>query len=61
MISESLWGIVTIVGPLLLIAVIVWAWASNRKRGAATEHEADANSARLYDKINAEDERGGNN
>ena len=57
---ESLWGVATIVGPILLLAVLVWAWASNRKRGAASEREADAGAARLYDKVQAEDERKGN-
>jgi cbb3-type cytochrome oxidase subunit 3 len=57
---ESLWGLATIVGPILLLAVIVWAWASNRKRGAASERQADAGAARLYDRIQDEDERKGN-
>ena len=57
---ESLWGLATIVGPILLLAVIVWAWASNRKRGAVSERQADAGAARLYDKVQAEDERKGN-
>jgi hypothetical protein len=38
----------------------LWAWASNRKRGAPSEREADAGAARLYDQIQAEDERRGN-
>lgn len=57
---ESLWGLATIVGPILLLAVIVLAWASNRRRGAASERQADAGAARLYDRIQAEDERKGN-
>lgn len=57
---ESLWGVATVVGPIVLLAVIVWAWLRNRKAGAPSERRADAGAARLYDKIDAEDERKGN-
>lgn len=57
---ESLWGVATIVGPILLLAVIVWAWASNRKAGAPSERQADAGAKQLREEIQAEDERRGN-
>ena len=58
--SGGLWFIINFVGPFLLLAVIVWAWASNRKRRGAGEARADAGAERLREQINAEDERRGN-
>lgn len=58
--SGGLWTIITFVCPLLLLAVLVWAWASNRKRGAQGEARADAGAERLREQINAEDQRKGN-
>lgn len=37
--NETVWGIVLVVGPILLLGVMLWVWLGNRKavkeRGAA--------------------------
>jgi hypothetical protein len=55
--SGPLWSIATVVGPLLLLALIIWAWARNRARH--NQGEADAGARRLEKQINAEDQRRG--
>ena len=41
------WGIITIVGPLLLVAVIVWAALRNRSSRASRDRTEDS-TRRLY-------------
>lgn len=55
--TGPLWSLATIVGPILLLAVIIWAWSRNRARH--NQREADAGAKRLQDQINAEDQRRG--
>ena len=37
--NDEIWGVVLVLGPLLLLGVMLWAWLGNRKavkeRGAA--------------------------
>jgi hypothetical protein len=46
------WSIITIVGPLLLAAVLLWAFLRNRKDRADT-HGPDDATRRVYDEEEA--------
>ena len=48
---EGFWGIVVIVGPLLLIGAIIYATVRNRKSGTASERQAEAGAKRLQEDI----------
>lgn len=50
----GLWSVLTVVGPILLLIVLIWAWRSNRKAGAASVERADAGAERLQQQMNAE-------
>jgi len=49
--NGSLWGVITIIGPLILIAVIAWAALRNR----ATRRSKDATEQGTRDLYRAED------
>ncbi len=52
----NLWGIATIVGPLLLGAVILWAILRNRKRETPQDlARTEAATHRLYEDEDRED------
>ena len=52
----DLWSLVTVLGPILLAAAIVWAIMRNRKHDAPEDiARTDAATHRLYDQIDAED------
>lgn len=45
---SSLWGVLTIIGPILLVVAIVWAMRNNR--GSAREVQATEDATRrMYD------------
>lgn len=48
---EGFWGIVVVVGPILLIAAIIYATLRNRKAKGATERRADLGAKRLREDI----------
>ena len=50
----SLWGLLTIVGPILLIAVLAWAMLRN-KTTAAQDRRTEQATAAQYDRASAED------
>ncbi|GMM92096.1 hypothetical protein [Qipengyuania sp. MTN3-11] len=50
---EGFWGIVLIVGPLLLIGAIIYGTMRNRKAGAATDRQAEVGAKRLQEEIEA--------
>ena len=52
--TGGLWSVMTVVGPILLLVVLIWAWRSNRKAGAASVDRADAGAERLQRQTNAE-------
>lgn len=52
--GSGLWSIATIIGPLLLIAIIIWAVLSNR-RSPREEARTEQETRRLYDRLDAED------
>jgi hypothetical protein len=57
----SSWGIINIVGPLLLLAVLAWAVLRNRGRakGGVTEEETDRATRELYRQEDAAHRRDG--
>jgi hypothetical protein len=53
--ESGIWGIMVIIGPIVLAAVIAWAMLRNR---GATKHEIDRTEAAtkaLYDEQNRDD------
>ena len=54
---EGFWGIVLIVGPLLLIGAIIYATMRNRGASAQNERQAEAGAHRLQEEIEREPKR----
>ena len=56
--SDGIWGIVIVIGPILLAAAIIWAMVNNRqtRRGAA---RTEAATRDLYREQDAADKREG--
>ena len=50
----SLWGVLTVVGPILLAAIIIWAILNNR-RSPSDEAHTEAATRRMYDEQDRED------
>ena len=50
----SLWGLLTIVGPIVLIAAIAWAMLRNKTTPAQDRRTEEATAAQ-YDRASAED------
>ncbi|MBW4330658.1 hypothetical protein KY084_07175 [Stakelama sp. CBK3Z-3] len=50
----SLWGVLTVVGPILLAAVIIWAILNNRGSAREKSH-TEAATRRMYDEQDRED------
>lgn len=50
----SLWGLLTIVGPIVLIVALIWAVSRNRV-SKAQEARTEAATAAQYDRASAED------
>lgn len=51
---ENLWGLLTVVGPILLIAVLAWAMLRNKTTRAQDRRTEQATAAQ-YDRASAED------
>jgi FtsZ-interacting cell division protein ZipA len=47
----EIWSITVIVGPIILIAAIVYAWLRNRNARKATKRKADRGAERLQEKV----------
>ena len=47
----DIWGIVLIIGPLVLLGVIIWAWQRNRAAGPANVEQAERGAVRLREEI----------
>jgi len=45
----SLWGLMTVVGPILLIAVMTWAMLRNRTRTPAEKERSEQAARELYE------------
>ena len=55
--GAGIWSILTIVGPLLLIAVLAWAVLSNRRSRSAEQRTEEATRAN-YDRQERADKAG---
>ena len=47
----EIWSITVIVGPIILIAAIIYAWLRNRNARKATKRKADRGAERLQEKV----------
>lgn len=56
---ESLWSLITIVGPLLLIAALVWAYLRNRNAGRASLARAERGAREVRRELEEEEARTG--
>ena len=45
---ERLWPIITVLGPVLLAAAVLWAYIRNKKQGPEAERRADAGARAVY-------------
>ena len=52
---EGLWGVMTVVGPILLGAAILFAIFSNRNRTRAEKELSERSAKELRDRIDQED------
>lgn len=57
--GSGIWGILIIVGPILLGAAIIWAMFNNRQSNAGARRTEDATKA-LYKDQDADDKASGN-
>lgn len=48
---ESVLAIATIVGPILLLGVLIWAWLRNRQASRSNEIEAERGARALREDI----------
>ncbi len=48
---NSLWSLATVLGPILLLVAIIYAWNRNRNARAGSVEEADRGAERLQDEI----------
>lgn len=57
---EGIWGIVTIVGPILLGATLLWAIIRNRQQSSsASKAHTEQATRKLYDESGRQDEAKG--
>jgi hypothetical protein len=54
-----LWTLVTVLGPVLLIGMIVWAYLRNRRGSRADIATAERGARELRDEIESEEARDG--
>ncbi|MGX7895683.1 hypothetical protein [Tsuneonella sp. HG222] len=54
----SIWGWVTIAGPILLLVVVIWVWQRNRSASQGTVDRAERGARELREGLNREDTRG---
>ncbi|NJC34900.1 hypothetical protein GGR88_002414 [Sphingomonas jejuensis] len=54
---ESLWSLLTVVGPILLLAALLWAIMRNRASGPREIERTEHAAHDLRDRIDAEDKR----
>ena len=56
---ESLWTLITIVGPLLLLAALVWVYFRNRNASRASLERAERGARELRRELEEEEARTG--
>lgn len=52
---ESLWILIDIVGPLLLIGALIWVFLRNRRRPRGEIEQAERGARELREELNRED------
>jgi len=52
---ENLWILIDIVGPLLLIAVVIWVFLRNRRRPRGEIEQAERGARELREELERED------
>ncbi len=52
---SSLWSLATILGPILLIGFIVWAFVKNRKAPDNTVHRAEEGARELREELDQDE------
>lgn len=53
---EGIWSLVTVVGPVLLIVAIVWAFLRNRRASRAEIERSEQGARRLREQLEREGE-----
>ena len=56
---EGLWPVITVVGPILLIAAIIWAYVHNRNASRATIERAERGARQVREEIEEDEARRG--
>ena len=56
---ESLWPVITVLGPLVLIAVIIWAFLRNRRAPPGQIERAEQGARDLRRQLDEEEAREG--
>ncbi|HTH29482.1 MAG TPA: hypothetical protein VL918_13585 [Sphingobium sp.] len=57
---EALWAVMTVIGPILLMAVMIWAILRNRQqRTQASQDRTERATRQLYEQLDREDKEGG--
>jgi len=56
---ESLWSVITIVAPLLLIAALIWAYFRNRNASRGSVERAERGARELRRELEEEEARNG--
>lgn len=54
-----LWSLVIILGPILLLGAIVWAWSRNRAAGPRNRARSEQGARDLYEEIDEDVRREG--
>ena len=54
--NGAIWSLVTILGPVLLIAVLVWAYLRNRNAGPRNLERAERGAAELREDLQRDPE-----
>lgn len=52
--ASSVWSLVTVVGPILLIVVLAWAMLRNRSRSRAEKERTEQATRDLYERSDRE-------
>jgi len=57
--SGSLWSLVTILGPILLMGAIIWAWLRNRNPAPGEIARAERGARELREELEEDEARRG--
>ena len=54
---SALWSLATILGPILLLAVVFYAWARNRNAPKGNKERAERGAREVREEIKEQEER----